>query len=97
VLQKIGGEPENAGRAADAVGLTALREVRPRPLGPRQPKTVGVGGPLTPVTSGLSRSLADSLHRRSGHLEARTAQIPKLIVRVRFPSASAIHAGPAHE
>ena len=29
---------------------------------------------------------ADSLYRRSGHLEARTAQIPKLIVQVRFPS-----------
>jgi hypothetical protein len=42
--------------------------------------------PLTLVTSGLSRSLADTSHRRSGRTTARMAQIPKLIVRVRFPS-----------
>ncbi len=42
--------------------------------------------PLTPVTRGLSRSLADTPHRRSGRSTDRIAQIPKLIVRVRFPS-----------
>ncbi len=42
--------------------------------------------PLTPVTRGLSRSLTDAPHRRSGHVKAETAQLPKLIVRVRFPS-----------
>ena len=34
--------------------------------------------PLTPVTKGLSRSLADTPNRRSGHVEAGTAQIPEL-------------------
>jgi hypothetical protein len=41
-----------------------------------------ISGPLTPVTSGLSRSLAGTLHRRSGHVQARIAQIPKLTVRL---------------
>jgi hypothetical protein len=36
--------------------------------------------PLTSVTSGLSRSLVDTLHRRSGQRQARTAQLPKLTV-----------------
>jgi hypothetical protein len=45
-----------------------------------------ISGPLTPVTSGLSRSLADTSQRRSGRTTARIAQIPKLIARVRFPS-----------
>gem|GEM_PF-4464758 len=45
-----------------------------------------ISGPLTPVTRGLSRSLTDSRSRRSGRVAARTAQIPKLIVRVRFSS-----------
>jgi hypothetical protein len=45
-----------------------------------------ISGPLTPVTSGLLRSLADTLRRRPDLLEARTAQIPKLIMRLRFPS-----------
>ena len=36
------------------------------------------GGPLTSVKRGLSRSLTDGPPRRSGHFEARTAQIPKL-------------------
>ena len=42
--------------------------------------------PLTPVTKGLSRSPTGSPPRSSGYLTARMAQIPKLIVRVRFPS-----------
>ena len=42
--------------------------------------------PLTPVTKGLSRSLRDSPPRRSDVIAARMAQIPKLIVRVRFSS-----------
>jgi hypothetical protein len=36
--------------------------------------------PLAPATSGPPRSLADALLRRSGHVEAETAQIPKLTV-----------------
>jgi len=42
--------------------------------------------PITRVTKGLSRSLTDIRHRRSGDIAVRMAQIPKLIVRVRFPS-----------
>jgi len=49
-----------------------------------------ISGPLTTVTSGLSRSLADTLHRRSGPVEARMAQIPKLTVRVRFSSPAPV-------
>jgi len=45
-----------------------------------------ISGPLTPVTSGLSRSLTDSPSCRSGRIAARTAQIPKLIPRVLFQS-----------
>jgi hypothetical protein len=44
--------------------------------------------PLTPVTKGPSRTLTASLSRRSGHAKTRTAQLPKLIVRVRFSSAA---------
>jgi hypothetical protein len=40
-----------------------------------------ISGPLTPVTSGLSRSLADSLLRRSAYITGRTVQIPKLIMQ----------------
>ena len=39
---------------------------------------------LTPVTSGLSRSLPDTRTRRSAGVEAGTAQIPKLMVRIRY-------------
>jgi hypothetical protein len=42
--------------------------------------------PLTSVKKGLSRSFPDALPCRSGRTTARIAQIPKLIVRVRFPS-----------
>jgi hypothetical protein len=38
--------------------------------------------PSTPVTSGLSRSLADTPPCRSGRTTARIAQIPKLIIGV---------------
>ena len=41
-----------------------------------------VSGPLTPVTRGLSRSLADRPPRRSGRVEAWTAKIPKLTVPI---------------
>ena len=44
--------------------------------------------PLTPVIKGASRSLADVLRRWSGHVRRRTGQIPKLTVRVRFPSSA---------
>jgi hypothetical protein len=45
-----------------------------------------ISGPLAPVTSGLSRSPANSTSRRSGRREFRIGQIPKLTVQVRFPS-----------
>jgi hypothetical protein len=45
-----------------------------------------ISGPLTGVKPGLSRSLMDRPPRRSSPVEARIAQIPKLRVRVRFPS-----------
>jgi hypothetical protein len=41
--------------------------------------------PLAPATSGLSRSLADTPLRRSGHVTGPDVQIPKLIVRVAQP------------
>jgi hypothetical protein len=59
-----------------------------------------IGVPLTGVKSGLSRSLADSSPRRSDDMEARMLQIPKLIVRVRFPSPAplrhSLHRHPLH-
>ena len=58
--------------AAISTGETAVRHA--------------ISVPLTPVTRGLSRSLADTPQRRSGRTAARIAQIPKLMVRVRFPS-----------
>ena len=45
-----------------------------------------ISGPLTPANRGLSRSLTDGLVRRSSSVETRMAQLPKLTVRVRFPS-----------
>ena len=50
-----------------------------------------ISGPLTSVTRGISRSLTDSRSGRSGRSTARTVQIPKLIVRVRFPSPARAH------
>jgi hypothetical protein len=41
-----------------------------------------ISGPLTPANRGLSRSLTDGLVRRSGSVETRMAQIPKMTVRV---------------
>jgi SAM-dependent methyltransferase len=40
--------------------------------------------PLTPVKTGISRSLGDSRLRSSGQIRGRRAPLPKLIVRVRF-------------
>jgi hypothetical protein len=51
-----------------------------------RPRHRAISGPLTPVRKGLSRSLMDNPPRRSRPLAARMEQIPKLIVRVRFPS-----------
>jgi hypothetical protein len=51
---------------------------------PRSRRAISV--PLAPVKTGIWRSLADSQPRSSGHMGARKAPIPKLIVRVRFPS-----------
>jgi hypothetical protein len=45
-----------------------------------------LGASLTPVTGSPPRSLAEAPARRSGRVEAWSVQIPKLIVRVRFPS-----------
>jgi len=42
--------------------------------------------PLTPVKTSFSRSLTDRPSCSSDRIEARTTQLPKLIVRVRFPS-----------
>jgi len=42
----------------------------------------GISGPLAPVTKGLSRTFRASPSRRSSHMTARTAQIPKLIVQL---------------
>jgi hypothetical protein len=58
-------------------------------LGPH-PDQRAISGPFTSVKGGLSRSLTDSSPRRSGHVGARMAQIPKLIVRVRFPSPAPV-------
>ena len=72
--------------AATARGIAAIEE---EGGGPGRAISAGrtaarraISGPLTPVTSGLSRSLADTSHRRSGRTTARMAQIPKLTVRV---------------
>jgi hypothetical protein len=59
-----------APRAANAVGLTALGEASPKPPGYRSDEdSRAISGPLAPVTSGLSRPLADRLIRRSGHVK----------------------------
>ena len=55
-----------------------------RPSGDRRAISV----PLAPVATGLSRTLTGSLPHSSGHMKARITQIPKLIVRVRFPSTA---------
>ncbi len=63
-------------------GFTKPAEVSPKSL--RRWTGEGsraVSGPLTSVTSGLSRSLADTPPCRSGYIAARTAQIPMLIVQ----------------
>ena len=76
--------------AATARGMTAVEEdgeeqaTVDRCRSGQDRRAISV--PLTPVKTGLSRSLTDSPPRRSGHTEARTTQLPKLIVRVRFPS-----------
>ncbi len=54
--------------AATSAGRTAVRRA--------------ISVPLTPVSRGLSRSLADTPHRRSGRTTARITQIPKLIAQV---------------
>ena len=45
-----------------------------------------IGGPLTPVSQGPRRSLAVHRLPRSGRSGTQICRIPKLIVRVRFPS-----------
>jgi len=68
------------------VRARAVRPVSGRPdvlpYGPRR----AISGPLASVKSGRSQTLMDNSHRRPGRMTAETAQVPKLIVRVRFPS-----------
>jgi hypothetical protein len=69
-------------RAANAVGFTAGRRDTLRFLKCRSGEDRrAISVPLTSVTKGLSRSLADTPNRRSGRTTARILQIPKLIVR----------------
>jgi hypothetical protein len=72
-----------------ARGMAAVEEDRESRRGnrtaPRHDHRA-ISGPLTPAKRGLSRSLADTRLRRPGRITARIAQIPKLTVRVRFPS-----------
>jgi hypothetical protein len=49
--------------------------------GRRQQDRRATGVQLGPVTSGQSRSLADTSARRSGQVEGRIGQIPKLTVQ----------------
>ena len=63
---------------------------------PRDRRAISV--PLAPVTGGLSRSLAETSRRRSTPCRGRIVQLPKLTVRVRFPSPAPMmkaQAGPA--
>ena len=84
--------PEVRRRIEAAIGELdqAIRDVRAAVfdagLGPRSAVGRAIGVPLTPVTKGLSRILTDGRSRRSDGVAAWIAQIPKLIVRVRFPS-----------
>jgi hypothetical protein len=50
-----------------------------------------IDGPLDSVARGLPRSGADTHTARSDPLAARSGQIPKLIVRVRFSSPAPLH------
>jgi hypothetical protein len=76
--------------SATARGMAATRrtgeeqgdKTRPRSRAARR----AISGPLTPVIRGRSRSLTAMPRPRSAGAAGRTAQIPKLIVRVRFPS-----------
>jgi hypothetical protein len=52
----------------------------------RSDQATAIGGPLTQVSQGPSRSLAVHRIPRSGRSGTRICRIPKLIVRVRFPS-----------
>jgi len=54
-----------------------IRARRPTQIGAKSRGPISV--PLTPVTRGLSWTLADSPSRRSDDVGARTVQIPKLI------------------
>ena len=76
-------DPAEVGHMSQA-SRQALHGLEPR-RGHRQDHRA-INVPLSPVTNGLSRRLADTPHRRSASIEAGTAQLPKLTVRVRFPS-----------
>ena len=65
------------------LGFTALAEVSLKPPGLSSAEDRrAISRPLTPVKSGLSRSLADNLPCSSGHVTAQMMQLPKLTVRV---------------
>ena len=65
----------------------ARGRIYPAPArGGPHPRVWAISGPLDPVTSGSPRSSPDTSASRSGCIEAWTVQIPKLTVRVRFPS-----------
>ncbi|GLY78642.1 hypothetical protein Airi01_069090 [Actinoallomurus iriomotensis] len=54
---------------------------------PHTPATTrAINVPLAPVTKGQQRSLADTCMTRSAPVTAEIPTLPKLVVRVRFPS-----------
>ena len=67
------------------VQVHARRSLGAEGRGPR-----AIIGPLTPVLQGPLRSLAVRRMPWSGWSEAPIGRIPKLIVRVRFPSSTLI-------
>jgi hypothetical protein len=66
-------------------GIVVLKPVG-RPATSRAIRPRAIGGPLTLVSQGPSRSLTVRRMSRSGRSEGRICRFPKLIVRVRFPS-----------
>jgi hypothetical protein len=63
---------------------TRSRDLTICKLRPVTGRAAGPLAPLTPVTNGLPRSLADSPPRRSGHVTGPDGTASKLIVRVRY-------------
>ena len=59
---------DGPGRCAHSYGADGPRAATGRAGHEDQRRRRAISGPLTPVRRGLSRSLADSLLRRSGHV-----------------------------